>query len=304
MQDFNQVQALRNALRKKFHGRQSVKSKVTLHYKENIDREYGRAINAYYALLASTIQSYLEQIFDAPTLYNGEKTRINFDNAKDDFLAFIRKVFGRARDDFHGREQQFNLRDKVERIGNITTRLSEREWKRVVEKTLGINILDDYYSGEFYREQLHIWIDENVGLISTLPDELLGEMQGIVEEGFLNGRSNRDIVRDIQERFGVSRNKARFYATDQLSKLNADITRQQQTECGVEEYVWSSSRDQRVRDRHAQLDGTKHRWDTPPIVDVKTGRRAHPGEDYRCRCVALPVFNIEGIKLPWEIKIK
>lgn len=255
-------------------------------------------------MLASTIQSYLEQIFDAPTLYNGEKTRINFDNAKDDFLAFIRKVFGRARDDFHGREQQFNLRDKVERIGNITTRLSEREWKRVVEKTLGINILDDYYSGEFYREQLHIWIDENVGLISTLPDELLGEMQGIVEEGFLNGRSNRDIVRDIQERFGVSRNKARFYATDQLSKLNADITRQQQTECGVEEYVWSSSRDQRVRDRHAQLDGTKHRWDTPPIVDVKTGRRAHPGEDYRCRCVALPVFNIEGIKLPWEIKIK
>lgn len=304
MQDFNQVQALRNALRKKFHGRQSVKSKITLHYKENIDREYGRAINAYYALLASTIQTYLEQIFDAPTLYNGEKTRINFDNAKDDFLAFIRKVFGRARDDFHGREQQFSLRDKVERIGNITTRLSEREWKRVVEKTLGINILDDYYSGEFYREQLQIWIDENVGLISTLPDELLGEMQGIVEEGFLNGRSNRDIVRDIQERFGVSRNKARFYATDQLSKLNADITRQQQTECGVEEYVWSSSCDQRVRDRHAQLDGTKHRWDNPPIVDVKTGRRAHPGEDYRCRCVALPVFNIEGIKLPWEIKIK
>lgn len=304
MQDFNQVQALRNALRKKFHGRQSVKSKVTLHYKENIDREYGRAINAYYALLASTIQTYLEQIFNAPTFYNGEKTRINFDSVKDDFLAFIRKVFGRARDDFHEREQSFSLRDKVERIGNITTRLSEKEWKRVVEKTLGINILDDYYSGEFYREQLQIWIDENVGLISTLPDELLGEMQGIVEEGFLNGRSNRDIVRDIQERFGVSRNKARFYATDQLSKLNEDITHQQQTECGVEEYVWSSSRDQRVRERHAQLDGTKHRWDTPPIVDTKTGRRAHPGEDYRCRCVALPVFNIETIKLPWEIKIK
>lgn len=302
MQDFNQVQAVRSALHKKFHGRQSIKSKITLHYKENIDREYGRAINAYYALLASTIQKYLEQIFNAPTLYNGKKTRINFDNAKDDFLAFIRKVFGRARDDFHSREQAFNLRDKVDRIGSITTRLSAKDWKRVVEKTLGINILDDYHSGEFYSEQLQLWIDENVGLISTLPDELLGDMQSIVENGFLNGRSNRDIVKDIQTQFGVSRNKAKFYATDQLSKLNADITHQQQTECGVEEYVWSSSRDQRVRERHAQLDGTKHRWDTPPIVDTKTGRRAHPGEDYRCRCVALPVFNIETIKLPWEIK--
>ena len=304
MADLNQVQALRAALRKRYKGRQTVKSKVTLHYKENIDREYGRIIKAYYALLASTIQTYLEKIFDAPTLYNGEKTRFNFDNAKDDFLRFIRKIFSRAKDDFHGCADDFKLRDKVERIGNLTTRLSANEWKRVVEKTLGINILDDYYLGEFYTDQLRIWIDDNVGLISTLPDELLNEMQGIVEDGFLNGRSNRDIVKSIQERFGVSRNKASFYATDQLSKLNASITQQQQTSCGVEEYVWSSSRDQRVRDRHAQLDGTKHRWDDPPVVDTKTGRRAHPGEDYRCRCVALPVFNIEGIKLPWEIKIK
>ena len=304
MEYFNKTQALRTALNKKFHGRQNVKSKVTLHYKENIDREYERIIKSYYALLASIIQTYLEQIFDAPTLYNGEKTRINFDSAKDDFLRFIRKIFGRAKDDFHESETKFDLRDKVERIGNITTRMSANEWKRTVEKTLGINILDDYYSGEFYHDQLRLWIDDNVGLISTLPDELLDEMQNIVEDGFLNGKSNRNIVKSIQERFGVSRSKARFYATDQLSKLNASITQQQQTECGVEEYVWSSSKDQRVRDRHRQLDGTKHRWDDPPIVDYRTGRRAHPGEDYRCRCVALPVFNIENLTLPWEIKIK
>lgn len=170
--------------------------------------------------------------------------------------------------------------------------------------TIVLKLIDDYYSGEFYHDQLRLWIDDNVGLISTLPDELLDEMQNIVEDGFLNGKSNRNIVKSIQERFGVSRSKARFYATDQLSKLNASITQQQQTECGVEEYVWSSSKDQRVRDRHRQLDGTKHRWDDPPIVDYRTGRRAHPGEDYRCRCVALPVFNIENLTLPWEIKIK
>ena len=41
MADLNQVQALRTALRKRYKGRQTVKSKVTLHYKENIDREYG-----------------------------------------------------------------------------------------------------------------------------------------------------------------------------------------------------------------------------------------------------------------------
>ena len=67
----------------------------------------------------------------------------------------------------------------------------------------------------------------------------------------------------------------------------------------MEEYVWSTSQDSRVRDSHRRLNRKKFRWDDPPVVDPKTGRRCHPGEDYGCRCVALPVFNL-NITLPWE----
>lgn len=304
MNDVAERNELRNTVKKKFGGKKKLPCKLRARYKESVEREYQRVINAYYDVLLKVLLNTTRTLFAGPMPLQEAQSGFRFDGFKEDLVNLIRRIFRKARNDFHTKEQDFNLSGKIDKIGNLSKRLTTEEWRREVSKTLGINILDDYYSGEFYREQLKLWTDENVSLISTLPEEVFDEMQDIVENGLLNGKSNRDIVREIQERFNVSRNQARFYAVDQIAKLNAAITHQQQTECGVEEYIWSSSRDQRVRERHAQLDGTKHRWDTPPIVDTKTGRRAHPGEDYRCRCVALPVFNIETIKLPWEIKIK
>jgi SPP1 gp7 family putative phage head morphogenesis protein len=296
--------AVREAVKKKFNGRQKLNCKIQVRYKENLEREYQRVINAYYDLLLKVLLNTTRLLFIGQGPLQEAQSGFRVDGFKENLINLIRRMFRKAGDDFHKEEQSFHLSQKIDKIGSLAKRLSTEDWKREVSKTLGINILDDYFSGEFYRERLKLWTDENASLISTLPEEVLGEMQDIVEDGFLNGRSNRDIVKEIQERFNVSRNKARFYAVDQLAKLNASITQQQQTDCGVEEYIWSSSKDQRVRERHAQLDGTKHRWDTPPIVDEKTGRRAHPGEDYRCRCVALPVFNLETLDIPAEIKIK
>jgi SPP1 gp7 family putative phage head morphogenesis protein len=54
--------------------------------------------------------------------------------------------------------------------------------------------------------------------------------------------------------------------------------------------MWSTSHDRRVRDSHKELNGRVFTWDNPPIVDPARGRRAHPGQDYGCRCVAVPVM--------------
>ena len=70
----------------------------------------------------------------------------------------------------------------------------------------------------------------------------------------------------------------------------------------MEEYAWSESGDGRVRDSHKHLNKKRFRWSDPPIVDAKTGRRCHPGQDYQCRCVALPVFDIDTIDLPFAGK--
>jgi SPP1 gp7 family putative phage head morphogenesis protein len=121
-----------------------------------------------------------------------------------------------------------------------------------------------------------------------------------MQEGYLAGKSNTAVGREIQEEYGMGRRHAQFIARDQIAKLNADLCQAQQKDAGVEEYVWSTSGDRRVRERHQELDGNRFKWNDPPIVDERSGRRCHPGQDYSCRCVALPVFNLPELNLPWE----
>lgn len=303
MSDVESRQAVQQIVRKKFRGKKEIKSKVHTHYKENLNREYQRLIEAYFALLIPIITKHLEILFARPEGNQTVKNVYREDDRKSDFLNYIRNAFKDMKNDFHNKEQPFGLAKKIQKVADLSEKLSISDWKRTVQKTLGIDILDDYYSGEFYRTQLQQWAEQNVGLISTLPDDVLDEMQNIVEDGYTHGKTTRDMVKEIQDRFNVSKKKAKFWATDQLAKLNAEITQQQQTDCGVEEYVWSTSGDQRVRDKHRELNGKRFRWDNPPIVDDRTGRRAHPGQDYRCRCVALPVFNLETLNLPIKVKI-
>ena len=47
------------------------------------------------------------------------------------------------------------------------------------------------------------------------------------------------------------------------------------------QYVWETRGDSKVRLSHRRNEGKIFRWDTPP----PTG---HPGQDYNCRCLALP----------------
>jgi SPP1 gp7 family putative phage head morphogenesis protein len=62
-------------------------------------------------------------------------------------------------------------------------------------------------------------------------------------------------------------------------------------ENGVKKYIWSTANDIRVRDRHRSLNNKVFSYDDPPVVDKKSGRRANPGEDYNCRCVAIPYLS-------------
>mgnify|MGYP000210898992 CR=1 FL=1 len=77
-------------------------------------------------------------------------------------------------------------------------------------------------------------------------------------------------------------------------QLNGQITEERQTQAGIEEYVWSTSNDEKVRETHEELDGTTQRWDDPPVSE-KNGDRNHPGGSYQCRCVAVPVLSLDDL---------
>lgn len=67
-------------------------------------------------------------------------------------------------------------------------------------------------------------------------------------------------------------------------------------ENGLDDYMWITQLDAKVRPMHASLHGTIQKWSRPPVIN-ESGRRGHPGEDYGCRCrVAVPLKSIRAIE--------
>ncbi len=281
----------------KFYGNERLICKAVARYPEGIEREYIRLTDAYVRLVNKTLKEYLPQIRAAARADREERRRLD---SAGDLMAAIERAFSAAGIDLDKRMEEFGLRQKLEGLAHMTQKLSIKEWKREVSATLGIDLMDDYYLGEFYRRQLDAWVDGNVDLIKSIPKDTMAEMKVIVKEGFRGGRTITAILKDIQDTYGVKKRSARLIARDQLSKLNGELAKEQQQDAGVEEYIWRSVGDSRVRERHRELDGKRFRWDDPPIVDTKSGRRGHPGEDFQCRCIAIPVFNIKTIDLPMK----
>lgn len=282
------------ALKKKFGSHSVLVGKRTPNYPEQAERELKRLNNSYMRLLNKLLKEHLPEIRDAAAR---EKEHQRLDDTAD-LMSTIAKVFDKMADELKESTDGFGYKDKVEAMAKLTRKLSISEWKKEVKSTLGIELADDYYTGELFRKLLNEWIDDNVNLIKTIPNDSLGEMRRLVLEGYRNGKPTTTIVKEIQKVYGQSRRHAQLIARDQIAKLNSEITRMQQEDAGVKEYVWSTSGDSRVREGHRRLNNKRFRWDDPPVVDDKTGRRCHPGEDYQCRCVALAVFDYDTIDLP------
>lgn len=129
--------------------------------------------------------------------------------------------------------------------------------------------------------------------IKDFAAERIPELRRRVEENALEfgGRTDR-LAKIIEAEFGVTRRKAEFLADQETGLLVSKYRAAKYEKIGIREYIWSTSRDSRVRPSHRALEGKKFSFDAPPVVDAATGRRCNPGEDYRCRCVPRPVINL------------
>lgn len=150
------------------------------------------------------------------------------------------------------------------------------------------------------------WVERNSQLI-RLEERAQQEVARILDAPIREGVRVEEIRKEIQERMGVVRSRAELIARDQTLKLYGQVQQERQTEAGIVEYTWSTSEDERVRGNpaglypkshgdHWKLEGTTQRWDSPPVVDEKAGRREHPGGDFQCRCAAIPILPVDELR--------
>lgn len=125
----------------------------------------------------------------------------------------------------------------------------------------------------------------NIQLIKSIRTQYLDKVQNAVTQAMVQGTLNKDLAEQLKKLGKDVESRAMLIARDQSSKLNAALTRARHEEVGIKKYMWSASLDERVRESHAEKDGQIFEYSNPP---ADTG---HPGHDFNCRCVQIPVFD-------------
>jgi SPP1 gp7 family putative phage head morphogenesis protein len=131
--------------------------------------------------------------------------------------------------------------------------------------------------------------EANIALVVNAGRVYAGDVRNIFSDPANVGLRVEVLQAKLVERGNVSESRAALIARDQTLKLNAALTKHRQTAAGVDQYRWSTSKDERVRPGHAELEGELFDWSDPP--DTGDGELNHPGEDYQCRCLAIPYIE-------------
>lgn len=180
-------------------------------------------------------------------------------------------------------EIEADVRETASDVNSFSRAQTQNEFKSV----LGVELLQ---AEQRLGPTMEAFVVENVKRIKSIPEEFFADVERTVIDGVRQGHRVELIREQIQKRFKVGRKRAALIARDQVGKLQGQLTRQRHQNVGIDRYIWDTSKDERVRSRHKALDGSEQYYSKPPIVDRRTGRRANPGQDYQCRCNALPVF--------------
>jgi len=239
------------------------------------------------AAFAEVLYPALSELITAGDRERGRGDSIRMDATADELNALferLRLVFLRMRPD---------TEPIVENVAQAVDEQSAAEFTAQMRAAVGLEII----SPTPWRAAVQRgFMEDNLSLITSLSDDTLAQARTVVSSGIRSGARVEAIRDELEVRLGVQESRAALIARDQTLKLYGEEAQARQMAVGIEEYTWNTSHDERVRAGHQALDGTVHRWDDPPIVDAKTGRKANPGLDYQCRCVGIPKIPDEMLQ--------
>jgi SPP1 gp7 family putative phage head morphogenesis protein len=245
----------------------------------NIEKEYKKDLTLYVSAVRTGVEKYL-----LPHLNDLMQQMPNYKRHDSSVTSMLDQIMSQI--NAYVINNTPNPKSLAIVIGNEAYNFATKNFKAQIKDVLGV---DAMLSTAGIQEQLDLWVSTNVSLINSIPNHALSQIEALVKQGLASGERVEELSADIMERVDVSQSRANLIARDQVSKLNGQIDQLNQTNAGVDKYIWSTSMDERVRESHADKQGETFSWDDPP---ADTG---HPGEDYQCRCVALPIFTEQAL---------
>ena len=176
--------------------------------------------------------------------------------------------------------------DQVNQLLRLEGRRHTRAWMSSAKRTFGVDL-----SAVVREEDLEGYLEQaalrNASLIRGLSDDILKRISQETSSALIAGQSAAQLQQRLKQQLGVADSRARLIARDQTSKLTSDLNRIRHQQAGIDTYIWRTSQDERVRERHRNLEGRVYKYGEPTGAE----EGLPPGQPINCRCVAQAVVK-------------
>lgn len=175
---------------------------------------------------------------------------------------------------------------QVNRLLELEGARHTKQWMASARQAFGIDL-----SSVVKAEDLEGYLEQaalrNANLIRGLADDILKRVAQETTTALIAGESATQLQKRLKRQLEIGDSRARLIARDQTSKLTADLNRIRHEQAGIDRYVWRTSQDERVRPRHAKLEGKTYRYGEPTGAE----EGLPPGQPIQCRCVAQAIVE-------------
>lgn len=197
-----------------------------------------------------------------------------------DAPADIAIVISAVERDIAGRTLAIRL--ALKRWADLLERHHRQKWRGAVLAATKVD-LATVIGPDGARMALETAIERNVGLVASVSEETRARISAEVFQGLSERRPARVVAKAISEAVGISRRRAFNIASDQASKLGAQLNVERAREAGLTHYQWLSSHKANPRPEHAARDGEVFAYGTPAGDE--------PGQAVHCGCTARAVLG-------------
>lgn len=147
---------------------------------------------------------------------------------------------------------------------------------------------------------------KNAKHISSLPLELAERATQYITDQAFKGVRSEELAKELLTRYKhLSESRAKLIARTESSKAQTALTRVRSEDLGLVWYIWTTSKDQRVRESHEHMDGVIINWNDPPSPEALAGERSygnyHAGDTFNCRCYPRPLLSPGDVSWPHKV---
>jgi SPP1 gp7 family putative phage head morphogenesis protein len=133
-------------------------------------------------------------------------------------------------------------------------------------------------------------IAENVGLIRSIPQQFLKDVESAVWSSVQRGGTMGELSKTIRTKYGVTYRRAALIARDQVMKSKSVLENARRAEIGITEAIWQhSSAGKEPRPTHVRMSGKRFKI-ADGMYDSAEQRNVQPGELINCRCTSRAII--------------